>query len=379
MYNVIKSITVAATLLLSNHTFCQDTSSYLQKHHREVVLSPATQDSSPILIEAFDSNRVFLLGELHGLKGNYELQFFMLRHLYKHAGVRTWVVEFPLSYESDLNGFVTEGKGRDVIKHDFRKSISYFSMLDSVYHFNQTVNEKIIIKTVDTEGYYNHTIRELYRLLPEQAPPAEIRKTIERLSYMHGEIIYPQLDTWFRKYAKKLHKDLATYPEAYKNYLGANYDKFRRLTNGFYVGITDKLLSNDTLVLHKREQVMYENFKVLMEETDGKVFAQFGTFHVCLQANIKWRYKRQTFTSMAARLNTFTDSPVKGKICSIVIEYPNIDYDLSVIPKESKGRFLELSKGDFTLFRLNAEGTPFKDLSKKCQYIIINKAETGGH
>ena len=164
----------------------------------------------------------------------------------------------------------------------------------------------------------------------------------------------------------------------YKSIIGANFSEFKFILKGCLIGlkIGNKVSAEG---LEEREQYIYQNLrKIINENPNVSFYIKAGRAHVSITTQKRWLHLKD-WKSVAARLNTNFDSPVIGKVCSVVFYYSNnLRYEENhriepIIKKEDIPLFLQYSTTPLTLFKLDGENTPFKEMAEKFQYLIIDK------
>jgi hypothetical protein len=179
-----------------------------------------------------------------------------------------------------------------------------------------------------------------------------------------------------KKILENLRTESAKHDSIYKIYLGENYNEFQiQIEAGLiYLNGSSIRTSNG---MESREFFLYNNSKRLIEKnSDCIFFGQFGRAHVAISKQERWLHL-VNWESFAARLNTYSESPAKGKVCSALIFYQkddkkNDDYE-STIKSVDIPFFMKYATTPVTIFKLDAPQTPFKEMSEKFQYLIINK------
>ncbi len=178
------------------------------------------------------------------------------------------------------------------------------------------------------------------------------------------------------KVIEEFKKESKIYNDVFQKYFADNYDEFMNQIEGGLI-VLKQVKSYDSEGLEKREQFMYENIKKLIQANPNlKIYGQFGVAHVPITYQQHWIHL-SNWKSLAARLNTNEDSPVKGKVCSTVYFYPGeAQYEQKfyvepIIAKEDVPLFLKYSNSPLTIFKLDGENTPFKNMDDKFQYIRV--------
>lgn len=335
------------------------------------------------LIIPNDSNVIYLSGETHDSKGNKLLELILFKKLYAENNVRFLLLESVKGAEEIVGKFlldIDDKRLKSVCLITFntydQESIDFFIGLKKFWQ-SLPSEGKFQVRAVDAESNPASIIYYLFHLLPNIN-----QDSIEKKAYSFSEIRKMNLKIFLpgkRKTLKLLHKikkENSLYPDLYSNYLGKNYKTFLNMVDAGISGLTFTK-KYDSKSLELREITMYQNIKLLLEENPNfSFFGQFGRVHIPISNQKNWLHVSD-WESVAARLNTNDDSPAKGKVCSILYYYANIDdknnyYTESIIKKEDLPLFLKYSS-PITLFKLDGENTPFKEMAEKFQYIVINK------
>ena len=151
---------------------------------------------------------------------------------------------------------------------------------------------------------------------------------------------------------------------------------FYHLLTGGLIGL--KYQRSKTLInIENREDYLYNNVgRIIEKDTNAILFCQMGRAHVPISFQEKWLHLAN-WSSLAARLNSNENSPLKGKVCSILHFYPSDtlqdSYHEPLIKSNDVPVFMKYSTSPITIFKLDAPETPFKEMSEKFQYLIINK------
>ena len=349
---------------------------YIQSNYQSIEIDTKV-DCNLIKYANLDDYKVFFIGEWHNLEGNDLINFQMLKYLYYKQGLRILVFEWPISIEYFLNRCIQFG---DSIAYKQVLSVSekeyYATILMEIYSFNKTLpeSERIIAKAIDRESNPNISILALKKLIPENIVIPKELKVLEILS--NAQCLEADIHSlWYsmedyKKMASTLKKSIIKEHITYKALLGENFNEFKKIVDGFYQGMHNhnKKYNDD-----KRELFMYNNYKdLLLEYPNAKFMGQFGKAHTSINPVSKWMFV-QKYTSVASMLNNNDNSPVKGKVCSFVMNYPKYKNDINAItPETDIPLFMKYCKTDFTLFKIDGPNTPFKELSKIYQYLIIN-------
>ncbi|MBD1365905.1 hypothetical protein IDJ77_18975 [Mucilaginibacter sp. ZT4R22] len=339
-------------------------------------------------------NQLFLIGEGHGIKYSYDIQFNLVAYLQKTAGIRYLLVELGYIDGLMLNNYLQTG--------DESKYEAVFAGYAGTYYYNKSVHE------------FYRKLYALNRSLPAEKSimilPVDIefghRKAIKYLqqNIFTGDNANTPVGVAINKIdaEKGVGKDIANeiiklYPAykadsaLYKKALGKLYFDATFLLRNTYERLSIALKGNSDT---RRDSVMLENFNIYKQRyklQNQKLMGLFGGFHI-KQTD---QPKDLRFAALLKR-----SAAVKG-LCSALMVY-NGGYAMSPKPNRdtiktgniyrqaenlsdyciqsvSDGDLLEAyhktAKG--VLFNLSAKGNPFKGdksfLMGKDQYANINE------
>jgi hypothetical protein len=180
-----------------------------------------------------------------------------------------------------------------------------------------------------------------------------------------------------REWADSLLKRITEHPEV-KTIVKGNYNELVSiLTAAACKNCDPPQLNRNSPKWTAREDLIYANFLQMLADFPGqKFYGQFGNNHIYLKPPRRATPLQHPF---ASRLNTYSDSPVKGKVCSIMTEYTNgprefTPEDRKLIDKVSTSNFM--SGSNFTLIRLG-EASPFSYASSYFEFLVINRFYNG--
>lgn len=323
-----------------------------------------------------ENYKFYFVGETHSQSENLNMKIELIKQLYLFKGVRVVVFEYPVSFESKINEYLDKGDSatlNELIYYLPNDKDLYKSFFRELYLFNLNQAEKIIIKNVDTEnnnlGMAEDAILKIIN--KKQLPPNlivptinEIKTTFSRRRINKKKII---------KICEKALLNLEENNTIYKQYLGNDYSFFKRLLYGIKGGSEYKV-STDIKILSQRENYLFQNFKVLLEEFPKEnFFMQIGRIHICLKQNTNWLFLSE-WTSLVSMINSLYPK----ETCSIPIYYPHDPNETShifrtpIIPNSVAPLFIKMANDKTTLFKLNGEGSPFMELTDRYQYIIFS-------
>lgn len=313
-----------------------------------------------LLDSALHKYSVFFTGEAHHVKGNTEIQWKMLKYLYSKAGVRILFMERPRSYSYLLNYYTVkqDSTGYDSIVNIFNGGTKDLIFFKTLYRFNMRLpeNERIILRGIDREFSSDFTVSAVRHIFTAHGIPAQIREMYTR-----------PIETKDRGRADSL-LYMMQRDTSLQQHFGKAYRELISILNAHACKTCDppseRVLSQNWL---DREDLIYKNFLELIQDYPGhKFYGQLGSFHTYLtQPNKK---KLIIPDPVASRLNSKDDSPVKGMVCSIRIDYylpPN------EFTREHRKNISDIADEAMVLFKLDNPGTPFGYVSTFYQYLLL--------
>ena len=365
-YLLLKNISLLLVLIFNTDLYATEKDLYLSSHCKNIDIQDNEDYSSFQDLDSIaDKNKSFFVGETHSEAGNYAFKWKLLKYLYKQAGVRVLVIEesYSTCYLLDHYLFL-----RDSLKYE--KILGFFPMgteevdfFRKLYRFNQNKKERIIVRGVDAEFDFCNSIATLRLLLKQDETNIEMKKAFNKL-----QLAEMKEDTL--AFALSVLNSIKLNPAQYRSLLGNNYNIFKLVLRGMTCEtcIPRSLIVDD---IKDREELMYSNYLSIINEFEGsKFFGQFGDMHVCRKLQTEWLWN-QNWTSLASRLENFSESPARQQVVCINLFYTNDEDYSSMIIKEDKDLFYKHSSGAFNLFHLGGMNSPFTDLYEKIQFAIV--------
>lgn len=343
-----------------NSTAQESTREYLSKNMAVLDVNDNGDVSSFALLDSvLEKNQVFFTGEMHWTEGNFEIKWKMLQYLYHKAGARVLVLEAPRSFSYLLNRYsaLNDSAEYSYIARYASQGAKEEIFFMNIFHFNRNKpeRERIILRGIDREYNTFLSITAIEDLLSKQEIP-------QGLKYETSQLLTEKNREWADSLVKKLEGD-----QKYREHFKGTYNDLRSILRAIACKDCDPPhfnMKSDKWTV--REDLMYNNFVEAIREFEGeKFYAQFGKNHVYL----KWPAQKRImpFQPFAMRMNSWNDSPVRGKVCSIVLEYDKIPrYFAKTDRKELKA----LSKAQFTLFDLTGPASPFDSVARSYSYLL---------
>ncbi len=331
------------------------------------------------------SDNVFLVGEVHRLNSG-EFDFELIKYLYQYQNVRLILFEWPISDEGSLNYYFETGDYQILkllSKNTTSKTSTMMEFIRNLYEFNLKLPEtsKLIFKTFDVETSYESGIGELRLIALHLEPqPQIVRQWFQETELVLknvGRLQKKEIEKYISDYSIVFHADSVAFKEA----LNGKYSYYERVLNALFNEVNSNIqggyLKNDSL----REDQMYKNIlEIHAEYPNINIYGRLGRFHTCLSSNTHWMHS-PSWTSVAALLNSSSNSPFKGKTC-VFLHYYN--YNILSMPFEGtsiryipqfegamKECVLKKAKGDYSIVKVDGENSPFSQ-PLQFQYLIIN-------
>ncbi|HZK56710.1 MAG TPA: hypothetical protein VFD17_00240 [Clostridia bacterium] len=351
---------------------------YLEKNHSVIYPENESMEDLLIMDDDLKDSKMFLTGENHGVKANIELRKKFLRYYKEKTNFKYYLCELPYSMtyflniyletkdENILNDIYEPLKGTDAWNKD---EYDYWGYL---YKFNKGLpkNDRIILIGSDIEHQPQNAIRFMKYCLDKNHVSGAINDYIEE--FINKDDI---MDEESEHFYKRIKKKLAQNEDSYRNLLGEYYFKFKHVNNNLMNRLEVYTGNNFNGV---RDVKAYENFlNISSRMPKGKYFGQLGLSHIFQKSfpQISW---------FGSSLNK-EGSQFRNKVLSVAYAYQNCrylypttrrNYESSIDTLDSSieefGYFID---SDYTLFKLNGEGSPFK---KELIWPLEHKSPTGG-
>lgn len=369
-------ITILIFFISLNIGFCQ--------HNIEEYLNVNYISTSQIDSNCFGKNkyRLFIAGEKHYSNGNRYIELEIFKRLYYNMNVRVLFLESS-SYTTKL--IKQYFNSEDILEIDYLCNIAFGKNdIETRFYFEELrkfwrqlpENEKFEVLGVDIENSPVIIIEILYQQLPKSYfdTCCLSEKNIEEIIRMKNKKKLPSN----RKVLNLLNNiliDENNDPEKYRFILKENYDSFFYIVKSSILGLkSGKYYNSNSLI--SREEFLFLNIKEQMDaHPNVNYFGQFGRAHATISNQKEWLHLKD-WNSFTSKFNTSTTSPVKGQVCSFMYFYPSDaeeDNHKTIIKVEDIPFFMKYSNSPITIFKLDSPETPFKEMSEKFQYLIINK------
>ena len=307
----LAALCLATTLVLSaGYVIAQTDSTYGTVPHGEILLDQP--NSFPVFDDAFYENRLFLLGEVHGMQKPQELDFALLKHLNGRVGVRYYIAEVDAVKAHYLNEYLKTGDTLTLNKV-FRSWIAekmqwanrdFYRKIGRIRVLNQTLPEARRICFVGIDRIQDKPLvaERLKELLRGRELPKTARlladSLVNRLAQNRPDSVVADaaqawLDTWQNATA------------SYNRAFGRDTASLRQLlTNVLYLK-----------TIKSREKTIFANFQTLLPSLNNeKLYGFWGFFHVLQQPTLT---RGKPFACLAKELGI----PVVSITCSYLDSY----------------------------------------------------------
>lgn len=325
---------------------------------------------SPLLDDVVDDYDVFLTGETHGIAVNFKLAFDFMVYFHRKADMRYLLLEAPPSHAAVLNEYLETGD-ETWMKKTYAASKGTYSWTRDSYdffkrmrRFNQGLDtaDRIRFVGVDIEHQGRFALLYLNRLLPLEQPPAEITVDIQELRDVSSTESHNRADDW--AIGARLAESITEHSKTYQRYLGDEYFLFALIADNIAAAKQAYEHKPEGRFNHVRDAAIYANFlKFYRRLPKGRYFGQFGDPHTLRRPWLDTQW-------FACYLEQ-TDSPVAGKVLSIVFEYVNCtamtrdpDYGTMDYGFEQAPEPFTAARGKVAvLFKLMGEDSPLNSMN----------------
>lgn len=347
---------------------------YLKINSSRLVLD----DSGNYLsgLEAIDTSKyeIFLGGESHATKKSYDAAFAMLQFLHKSAGVKYILLEDGFGSAAYLNIYLQTGDPAILEYYigstggTFSFTKKHYDFWRKVYAYNQSLpaENRLTPVGLDLDHQPGKAVLYLKSLAQSKAAPEDIKDAVDTLlgfeNHNDGNAASMLVSA--------LKANLQTNEQAWRDFLKDDYFNFDLTVENCAVTFDAYAAGNDAAKFNEiRESAIIGNFKrIYPRYSDGKFFGQWGSEHI-YRTPCDTQYFSASDSRFAIGLEQ-EDSPVRGKVCSILYVYengksmnkqdPTAPYDI-LNASLHQTDLLSSAAGDLTLFDLEAEGTPFSE------------------
>jgi hypothetical protein len=338
-----------------------------------------------LFLDSLNKKNIFFIGETHSYKGNGNIQFLILQLLLKRDKKIHLLIEAPYSLKKCYSDYIYGGDTTVFFKLSSALDNSYY---DTFFYRNlrnliatSGGNIEIDIHMIDIEQNFNLTFYRLVQLFDRNTPPP---KSIEGIVGKIKQINIPDkiktipkdLYKKYTTYASDLQKLLKNHSKDFSEFLGDDYAEFITIEENLIIGIKTKPYKYN--VSYKRQELrevaMYNNSLKYIKMNEVYM-GHVGAYHAPLKPvflPISLRIKK----SLAFQLNENADSPVRNKVSSFLLIYPNQELkqaNFEIITDEDVRKMAELESNKSTIIYLNQKKSEFDYLLPYFDYLIINR------
>jgi hypothetical protein len=363
--NKIVSITL---IFFSTQCFCQ----YLTSDYFEInsIIIDSSMYKNKSCLKDFITYDAYFFGERHNSENLVYVQNKFMEILSEKKNIDFLFLEYPSSLYYDYKEYFVDNVLSDDVKR--QEFLSDYTTKNKIHLENiialKNKKQKFQIIPID----YDNNLRVLALDILNYFDVDKAYKN-DTLSDGLNQLVKPSLRiNGFKKKSRgflAFKKQFDNYPEVYHRHLGNNNLNVvkKHLESGVVYINAKKENSKKHYQTNIREEYMLSN--ILKEINDSSKFISFnGHFHIPLSIQDEWVNKKN-WESLACR---FVKSKSNFKTCSVYFMNRDTDYLSDIyFPKEKKIILENTKPGETFLIRLDNENTPFKELSKKFQYIVL--------
>lgn len=364
--------------------------SYSQKHQNNffsenIIVLYADESADSIL----RNYKVFLNGELHFTKGNYKPYIEMMTLLQRRRKLKTVVMEYSSSEQLFINAFISNEDLREdtlaLLKPFVHYDDNFYLPIRTIRHLNIGLpeEEKISVVCIGQESNYKMPVKVLKILIENKSSNEDIERNLAFLRKINPDKIDTVPLTVKQNYFSQLYNHMSTNNLIYNQYLGDDFDYFYRIVEGcviydgynydpVYYKKREPMFEMQYAFENKREEFMTKHFIKLINNKPQEVFfGQFGRNHSKLLSNEVVDFGL-TWNSLASRLNTQDESPVKGQVCTVDIltekRLKDILFQEGYFLNKAELNSLKQLNG---FFQIDKDNSPFKSLKNMFQFIYV--------
>jgi len=310
----------------------------------------------------------YFFGEKHNSFQLSDAEFSLIKHLI-NIDVKNIFIEFPLNYQYLFDDiFYNQVKDTSIYKFNYlSKNNEFIKLLRNIYTYNHNeiisnkirliTNDKIKLSDISNKDilfYYKKTnskIRQDVKILKKIKKRSSDSLKLSKYLKFKNQIIIN----------KKLHEEI----------IGTeNYCRILNIIKGIEVYINSyNELGNFYYQSSIREEYIFNNLQnFILNNENVKFLSINGHFHIPMEKTEEW-VNVKNWESLCYKItNKFPDK----KTCSIYFLNRNDD-SLSdkYFPYEKKIILENTIPGKYYLVKLDGENSPFRELSKKFQYIVV--------
>ena len=348
---------LVVTLLLGgcgNQEKIQTPEEYIDENLREISLSDPWAEGT---LGNTEDYQVFLSGEAHGIEENYEAEKRLIEYLHTYEGVRYLICELSVSEGIILEKYIQTGEAE--LLTEFMDSMAetedcnqgYYQFLQWLCQYNMSLpeEERLHMFGLDVEFQQDMTIKALQMLdtkaKPENLEEGPLKKAVQAVRDGSSQ--------WYELLQKAAQEE----SEETEAYYRENWKWAERILKNQETTL-QFLEEGGEAESQLRDDNMADNFWFVYDQfPEEKFFGQFGAYHTYLEYTASYG-AGLGYRSFGSLLDQ-EDSPLEGKICSILLcngsntpEWEEINRHIAIL-KDIK------LEGRNMLLSLNERRSPF--------------------
>ncbi len=287
------------------------------------------------LDELVGDNEIFFTGEYHATHKSHLVCLKFIKYFHQRKGIRHYLAEMGYGSAYMVNQFLDTGHEQylneimTALKGTAAYTAQYATFIRNVREFNASlpIESKIVFVGIDIEHQIDIAFRALTLLLPpssigEPSYLKEIRSWAQIfINNQFNRASYPK--NWYAdcgSLAAALDTDMKNNPDQYVSLLEKNHFDFKFIVNNCVAALRYYQIRDYNL----REEAVYSNFLNIYDKLDNgtpkKFYGQWGSAHIVQVSHIPNYIVAEP---LAARMDNDSDSPVQGRVVSILPVYSN--------------------------------------------------------
>ena len=309
---------LVVTLLLGgcgNQEKIQTPEEYIDENLREISLSDPWAEGT---LGNTEDYQVFLSGEAHGIEENYEAEKRLIEYLHTYEGVRYLICELSVSEGIILEKYIQTGEAE--LLTEFMDSMAetedcnqgYYQFLQWLCQYNMSLpeEERLHMFGLDVEFQQDMTIKAL-QMLDTKAKPENLEEGPPKKAV---QAVRDGSSQWYELLQKAAQEE----SEETEAYYRENWKWAERILKNQETTLQFVKEGGDA-ESQLRDDNMADNFWFVYDQfPEEKFFGQFGSYHVYLEYTASAYGVEQGHQPFGSLLDP-EDSPLEGKVCSILL------------------------------------------------------------
>lgn len=272
-----------------------------------------TYDAASLLKIPAERRSLIMLGNSHGVSGDFSIIFELVKYLNNTNAVRYILIERSYADALLINLYLQTGN-IEFMKYDPEWSGDMKYFIEGVYQFNQNIpaDKNISFLGVDGVRAITPVVLAIQKLMPEDKTPNPlIRNFIDSLkgidipikkikAYKSAQERLEEIESMIIFFRKEVYRNEVHY----QDFFGANY-----------VHINQIISNVATLKKQNRNFDMYQNSLRIIRhlKINEPMFGIFGSLHVAAISKL----------NLASLLQNHEESPFKGNVVKVCLAYTN--------------------------------------------------------